>query len=77
MDTMAAGNLYVGALDYKQYHPERPFKRFYRIAKYAKQKSLIWRSVADALNGPAGGFNVLPNCITSVNIPVTNLVPGV
>lgn len=35
MDRMAAEFL-EGALDYKAYDPTRPFKRFYRVAKYAK-----------------------------------------
>lgn len=30
----------IGSLDYKQYDPTRPFKRFYRIKQYARQKFL-------------------------------------
>lgn len=55
----------TGALDYKAHDPTRPFKRFYRVFKYAKQKSLVWRSANDALTGTAGSFNVLPDCVTT------------
>lgn len=54
---------FAAALDSKTFDPMRPFKRFYRVYKYAKQKSLIWRSCADAIaGGGSGGFNTLPNC---------------
>lgn len=76
MDVLSSGVILRGALDYKEYDPLKPFKRFYRVSKYAKQKSLIWRSCADALTGAAGGFNVLPNCVTSINMPCTGLAAG-
>lgn len=66
MDRLIAGphgpDQYVNAIDYRTYDATRPFKRFYRVYKYAKQKSLIWRSCTDAITGLVGGFNVLPNC---------------
>lgn len=65
---MAVGE-FRGALDSKYYDFNKPFKRFYRVSKYAKQKSLIWRSCADALSGlVSGGFNTLPNCQTSLHV---------
>ena len=66
MDTILGTPMLPGsfnaALDAKMFDVQKPFKRFYRVAKYARAKSVIWRSCNDALTGPNGGFNVLPNC---------------
>jgi len=50
------------SIDYRTYNSRVPFKRFYRVAKYAKTKSLVWRNANDAITGAAGGFAGLPNC---------------
>lgn len=50
------------ALDSKLYDPNRSFKRFYRVAKYANTKLIKWRSTTDALTGATGLFYTLPNC---------------
>lgn len=63
MDSMA-NQIATNALDYKSFDVSRPFKRFYRVSKYAKQKLVAWRSATDAITGVNGGFNFLPNCIT-------------
>ena len=80
MDTLLGTPMVPGtfnaALDAKMFDVQKPFKRFYRVAKYARAKSVIWRSCADAINGPNGGFNILPNCQTTLYAPTTGLGPG-
>jgi hypothetical protein len=72
----ATNLLFRNSLDAKSYDPMKPFKRFYRVYKYAKSKSLVWRSTADAITGANGGFAGLPNSITNISMPCTGLAPG-
>lgn len=66
-----------GALDFKTYNWNRSFKRFYKVSKYAKQKSVIWRACGDAASGAlAGGFNALPNCQTAIYCVCDGLPAG-
>lgn len=69
-------NEFLGAIDQKPFDVTRPFKRFYKVAKYARQKSLVWRSSQDALTGANGAFNVLPNCQTNIHCFVAGLGAG-
>lgn len=58
-----APGLYSGAQDSKTYDFSRPFKRYYRVSKWAKgQQYVTWRDATTAITGNPGGYNVLPNC---------------
>lgn len=58
MDTLNAYpcpiDTYRAALDFKQYDSDKPFKRFYRVQKYANTKLIKWRSTRDAVTGVNG-----------------------
>jgi len=41
---------YRGALDFKVYSPDRPFKRFYRVGAWSTRNDISWRLTVDALN---------------------------
>lgn len=55
-----------GSLDFKVFSADRPFKRYYKVSKWAKGVDQPWRYCADALTDTYTWGNAYPDCITCV-----------
>lgn len=54
------------ALDSKEYDPQKPFKRYYHIGRWAKGRDINWRTCFNASNNSYG--NATPECLTCLQI---------
>jgi len=69
-----AFNTYRASLDFKEFDPQRPFKRYYHIAKWASGKEINWRTTAEA-NVNAYG-NATPDCVTNMSLDCNGFAAG-
>jgi len=70
----APRNTYRAALDFKEYNPQRAFKRYYHIARWASGKEINWRTTREATANAYG--NNTPDCVTNVNMDVSRFAAG-
>lgn len=59
-------NKITPALDFKQYDFQKPFKRYYHVAKWGEKHEINWRNTAEAWTNTYG--DLTPDCKTQVSV---------